>query len=268
MAIRPNQPQTIGGVLDISFQLYKAAIGSVWPLSLLMILASSPQSIYALVHGGFTVNPSDPTAALAMYRLPGYWLTTLLGLALTLWVGGALVKKTNAIGADEELGVGAALQATLGNLGSLVAMTILFMLAVGIGLVLLAVPGLILMVSLILGTILIVVEGRGPIAALGGSHRLVWGDWWRTSAVLTVGFLIVLVAYVAVGLVAGVVVAVVGLGSDPIMSAMVSVLIVSAVMNLFLTPYYVSLLLSIYWDLKLRKEGGDLAARVGALGTA
>ena len=46
----------------------------------------------------------------------------------------------------------------------------------------------------------------------------------------------------------------------------VSVLIIGGLMSVLFVPYYVALLLSVYWDLKLRKEGGDLAARVSALG--
>jgi hypothetical protein len=267
MSIRPNQPQTIGGVLDISFQLYKASIGSVWPLSLLLVLASSPQSIYALTHGGLTVNANNPMASLAMYSQPGYYLSVLLGIVLTMWVFGALVKKMHAIGTDEQLSVAAALQFSLGSLLWLVLMALALFAAIFVGLILLVIPGLILMVSMSLGTILVVVEGKGPIAALSGSHRLVWGDWWRTVAILTVGFLIVIVAYVAVGMVAGIAVPLIGVGSDPFMAAMISILVVSAVMNLLVAPYYMAMLLSIYWDLKLRKEGGDLAARVGALGT-
>jgi hypothetical protein len=35
-----------------------------------------------------------------------------------------------------------------------------------------------------------------------------------------------------------------------------------------MAPFYIGLFLAIYWDLKLRKEGGDLAARVGSLNPA
>ena len=33
-------------------------------------------------------------------------------------------------------------------------------------------------------------------------------------------------------------------------------------------PFFSAMLIAVYWDLKLRKEGGDLAARVGALNAA
>ena len=48
----------------------------------------------------------------------------------------------------------------------------------------------------------------------------------------------------------------------------VSGLLIGVLMNLLMTPFYISLAVAIYWDLKLRKDGGDLAARVGALNPA
>ena len=50
--------------------------------------------------------------------------------------------------------------------------------------------------------------------------------------------------------------------------ALVSVRLIVGLMSLLLTPFYISLGIAIYWDLKLRKDGGDLAARVGALNPA
>ena len=49
---------------------------------------------------------------------------------------------------------------------------------------------------------------------------------------------------------------------------MVSALLIFVLLSLLITPFYISLAIAIYWDLKLRKDGGDLAARVGALNPA
>ena len=45
-------------------------------------------------------------------------------------------------------------------------------------------------------------------------------------------------------------------------------MLIGVLMTFVVTPFYVALLLAVYWDLKLRKEGGDLASRVAALGAA
>lgn len=267
MAIQPTQPQSIGGVLDVSFQLYKASIGSVWPICLLMVLGSAPAMFLAL-QGAASPTPDDPMAALKLFSDPRYWLANLFTIVLSALVTGTMYVKQNAIANDEALGLGGALQVSLGRLLPQILAIILYAVAVGIGLVLLLIPGFILMLSLMLCWILVVLETKGPVAALVGSHKLVWGSWWRTTGILTVGMIILLVIYMAVGLVVGLVIPFVGFGDDPLTAGLVTGFAVNAILYLLVTPYYAALLLSIYWDLKLRKEGGDLAARVGALGAA
>jgi hypothetical protein len=75
---------------------------------------------------------------------------------------------------------------------ALIAFGILFGIGVGIGFVLLIIPGLILLTFWSLGAPAIVVEDTGPIAAFGRSWRLVRGDAWSVFGVLLVVFLIVL----------------------------------------------------------------------------
>lgn len=267
MAIQPTQPQSIGGVLDISFQVYKASLGSVWPVCLLLVLGSVP-SLYMAMQASTAASSGDPAAALAIFSDPNYWLATLFTIAMSVLASGAMYVKQQAIASGDELSLGSAVQTSLGRLLPQVLMVILYAVAVGIGFVLLLIPGFILMLSLMLCWVLVVLERKGPIASLVGSHRLVWGNWWRTSAILTVGFIILMVLYLAVAFLAGMITPFLGFGSDPFMVGFVSGFIINAVLYLLVTPYYAALLLSIYWDLKLRKEGGDLAARVGALGAA
>jgi hypothetical protein len=138
-----------------------------------------------------------------------------------------------------------------------------------VGLVLLVIPGLILMVSLILGANVLVLERKGPWESLLASHSLVWGNWWRSTAILTVGFIIIMVVYMAIGFIVGLAAPFVGAqGPDALTFISVSSLIVGAVMTFLLTPFYAALFISLYWDLSLRKHGGDLASRIAALNPA
>ena len=60
-----------------------------------------------------------------------------------------------------------------------------------------------------------------------------------------------------------------GLGTgDVMMSTLLSTVLISALLNVVAVPFFSAMLIATYWDLKLRKEGGDLAARVGALNAA
>jgi hypothetical protein len=268
MSIQPSQPQSIGGVLDTTFQLYKVSLVKLIPLSLLMVIASSLQYIYVFARGG--ASPSDPLAMLNMMQGPGYWLSLLAGMIGSTWILAAAYLKIAAIGTGGDLGIGAALQASLARLPALFLMVILFTLALMLGTLLLLIPGLILMVSLVLCFPTALFDGKGPVSALTESHRLVWGNWWRTAVMLTVGLIIIVVIYVVAGLIVGIVAPLLigGEAEDAALFALVSVLLIVVFMSLLLTPFYISLATAIYWDLKLRKDGGDLAARAGALNPA
>jgi len=165
--------------------------------------------------------------------------------------------------ADGSTGAGA-LQSALRKLPLLIALIILNMLALMVGFILLIVPGLILIVSLVLAMPILLLEDKGPIDSLTSSHKLVWGNWWRTAAILTVGGIIIFVLYMILGLIAAAVAPFLA-GGEAAVVAVVSLFIVLALAGILISPYFVSLILNIYWDLKLRREGGDLSARAEAV---
>lgn len=270
MAIQPTQPQGIGGVLDTTFQLYKVSLGAVWPLCLLLAVVGAPPNIYLMMSG--TGPATDAAAALQMLNTmanPVYWVLNIVTIAATLWVVGALYLKQQALATDQEMSNGSALQASVPRILPMFLMSILFGVALVVGIVLLIVPFLILLVSLMLSTALLMFEGKGPVDSLIGSHKLVWGNWWRTAVILTVGGILVFVIYMAVALLIGLVTPYVGLDpTDVLMSTLVSSMVISVIVNILVVPFFSAMLIAVYWDLKLRKEGGDLAARVGALNAA
>ncbi len=73
---------------------------------------------------------------------------------------------------------------------ALIVMSIVLGVAVGIGLLILVVPGLVLVTIWAVAAPAIVVEGAGPIEALGRSRRLVRGDGWPVFLTIVVVFLI------------------------------------------------------------------------------
>lgn len=271
MAIQPSQPQTIGGVLDTTFQLYKASVIAVLPMSLILAVGGALPSIYMMWSGG-AANPADAAGMITAMSTPGYMpkfiLTYLLTMLVTLWGMAAMYLKMNSIGSGAALTLGESLQATLGRAPLLLLMSILYFIAIVIGTILLIVPGVILAVSLVLAMPLMVLEHKGPVGSLTGSHALVWGNWWRTLAIGSVVFVIFFVIYMAVAMVVGVAMPLLLAGADAIAAAMILTVVVGALVNLLVMPFFTAALLATYWDLKLRKEGGDLAARVGALGAA
>lgn len=251
---KPTSPQNIGQVLDGSFRLTAASFGQTWLLALLAGLAGSAASAYQFSRGGSLLEaalaPQDAT----------YWTLYVVGALLSILFFAAIYLRIDAVagGTTAEQG---AISVALKRLPMLVVLWILFFVAIACGIVLLVIPGIILMVSLVAAMPLFLFEDKGPVASLTSSHRLVWGNWWRTAAILTVAGIIIMVLYFIFVFIAGAA-APLAVGGDAVLGAVVSLLIVFALLGIVVTPYFAALALVIYWDLKLRKEGGDLAARV------
>lgn len=274
MAIQPSQPQGVGGVLDTAFHLYKSSLAVVWPISLTLAIVGMPPTLYWMFSGRQLPDPDSIGASVGFNMVfdPADPVGSIIGLVsgiLTMWVMSALYLKQRAVGVDEQLGVGDALRLALARLGPLIGASVLFVLAVLVGLILLLVPGLILMVSLMMYMALLLFENKGAVDSLTASHKLVWGNWWRSSAILTVAVILVIVIFIALGVVAAIAAPFAGLAvEDIVMVGLVSELVFNAAFNLLLMPFFTAVMIALYWDLKLRKEGGDLAARVNALNAA
>lgn len=108
----------------------------------------------------------------------------------------------------------------------------------------------------------LVVDDAGALASIRLSWTLTRGGWWRCSAILVVlviiGFVFALVIAFADGLIAA------SLGPTSL-GATVLAQLVGVVANTFLGSLYPAVLIAIFHDLKLRKQGADLVGRVNAL---
>jgi hypothetical protein len=118
----------------------------------------------------------------------------------------------------------------------LIGFGILFGIGVGIGFLLLIIPGFFLLTMWSVGAPAIVIEKEGPIGAFGRSWKLVWGDGWRVFAVLVVVFLIVLA-------VSAVLLAI----ADPIGSG--AVLVAAVVSSVITAPVYALAVSVLFFDL-------------------
>jgi len=91
---------------------------------------------------------------------------------------------------------------------------------------------------------------------------LIKNHWWRTATVYTVAIVIVFVFYLLIAALNALVFAM--LHSTSGAATLVSQLFSIAV-GTVLVPFFPAVLLAIYYDLKLRRDGADLADRVSAL---
>jgi hypothetical protein len=259
---RPQAPRSIGGVLDDAIRLYRESFRSIWPILLAAaILAMLPGILFAM-NGVYSQTPADQARAFAqLTKSPNYWLTIFVLSVVNLIMYGALFGAIDAVARGGELRFGAALKLGVARFPRLFAASILFGLMVAVGFMLLVIPGIYLLGLFQLVFVAIVLEDAGMGAAFGVSRRLIKGHWWRSTTILTVAFIILLV----LSLLASVAVAGFAALRASLPTIMLVNQIVSGILDLFLVGWFPCVLLALYYDLKLRHEGADLATRVGAL---
>ena len=125
-----------------------------------------------------------------------------------------------------------------------------------------------LWLSLLFYALCIVLEGDGVLESLRHSHRLVWGNWWRTAVIVTVVFVVYYVIYLAVEVPFAVVdqmVFATELGDLPGFGQTILSMVGDIIATVLTFPLMTAVFVAVFHDLKLRKEGQDLEARVEAL---
>jgi hypothetical protein len=120
----------------------------------------------------------------------------------------------------------------------LIAFGILFSIGVGIGFVLLIVPGFILLTIWSVGAPAIVVERAGVIDAFGRSRHLVRGNGWSVFATLVAVLLIV----IAIGVILGAI-------ATPIGDGEASTLVASIISTVLTAPIFALAVSVLYFDL-------------------
>jgi hypothetical protein len=201
----------------------------------------------------------------------------LLGTLLALVAWSALLLRQRAIIEHIPTAIKSELSATLRRLPIFALATLLFLMVVGGGFaVLLVVPSPyhtwarvpLIVLSLYLAILLactwpaVLLAGQGPFGALRQSVRLVWGNWWRVSAIYGVGAAGVLVLAILAGILIALVVPTL-VADLPVMMAVFTVLANATVA--VVAPFVGALLLAVFGELRVRKEGLDLQQRIGAL---
>lgn len=263
MSLLPTAPRSIGGVLDDAIRLYRHALPKCLPLVLISVVIMLVPAVLLAMRMQSTVG-ADPTAVLSLFKQPSVWLTYLLLFIISVAVYNAIIIHINALAHDESPTLSQSFGAGLPRVLPMFGMAIVFLLVVAVGTVLLVIPGIYLWGILQFAFIPLLIDKTGIFASFGISRRLVKGNWWRATTIITVAFIIIYILLLIIGLTGGVIAGISGAGAG-VFTNMVVQQLVSAVLNIFLMPFLPSVMLAVYYDLKLRNEGDDLAERVAAL---
>ncbi|KPJ90377.1 MAG: hypothetical protein AMJ53_13750 [Gammaproteobacteria bacterium SG8_11] len=261
-----SQPQTIGKVLDDAFKFYVKNLVSILPLSILTVVTPVAAIIsFVGVESYFSLSSGQIDPATIDFTNLGSG--GLIATLLFVFFYAAMFYKMTAAAQDHPMGIGASLGLGVKATIPLLITYILFVVAVTLGMILLVIPGIIVMVSLILFLPAYTMDNAGIIGSLKKSHNLVWGNWWRTLLILSVPVIILSVIVAGVIMVVGIVFGISAVeGEGDLLQLQIMMEVAQQIVNIFIYPLFPALMIILYNDLKLRKEGADLDAKIS--GTA
>jgi hypothetical protein len=215
---------SVGNVVNETFSLYGRNVGALLGSALVVFVIFGLGAGLLMASGGVVLG-----LLAGIVRLVGYALFTGFVVRLV----------QDARDGSRDQSVGDLFSAAAPAILPLIVFGILFGIAVGIGFLLLIVPGLVLLTFWAVGAPSIVIERAGPIAAFGRSWRLVRGDAWSVFGTLLVVLLIVF----AIGLVLGIV-------ATPISDE--ATIVASIISSVITAPIFALAVSVMYFDL-----GGD-----------
>lgn len=242
------RPLSIGEILDLSFGMYRRHFTSL--AGIVLICSGLPflLNLYIQWSGGVFVHAI-------------FWLVTVaLSVVLSAIGTAAAVFVVSESYLGRDVGTGEALQRALPFVGRVLVYTILSGLLVGLGCMLLVVPGIVLFCGLALGTPALVLEQLDSgTRALSRSWHLTRGAKWKMFGLLVTTLIIVILPNMAVSSLGAIFVASgpVQLGATPPLGMLLFVAI-GALAQMFLMPLLYCVLTIAYYDMRVRKEGFDL----------
>jgi hypothetical protein len=150
------------------------------------------------------------------------------------------------------------------RLGATLWLTIVLFIGLLAGFLALILPGIWLTIAWSVAYPVMLVEGTGGVAALKRSFKLVEGFWWSTLGRLAVSYVLVTVFSTIAGLVFLLPAALAI--DDTSFGALVLESAANFVVSLVTTPFIAAVATLVYFDLRVRKEGFDLALLAERMG--
>jgi hypothetical protein len=202
-------PKGVGEVYTTAFELYKANAAKlltivaiiVVPLTLLsallanVVLAGTKTTTVVLGEEITVVNRSFGLTILASL------VVAAISVIISALLQAAIIRGAALASVGDPLDVDASYRYGFRRFGSVIWVSLLVGLAVGIGFILLIIPGLILLVLLSVSIPALVVEDRRGTDAMGRSWNLTKGSFWHVAGVIVVGWLIGIVVAIVFGLI-------------------------------------------------------------------
>jgi hypothetical protein len=262
--VRPRlRPLSVGETLDVSIKicvahwktLLLAVLVIVVPVEIVSTIVSADSTTSSFDFSSTSSDSATQSVDDLNQELGGLAISTLLRIIAVLLVSAACFRIIAQAYLGERTDWRSSLGYALKRSGPLLWLGLLYGLGVAAGLVLLFFGAVWLYYAFAFAIPVLFVENLRGRKALGRSFSLVKGRWWRTFAVLSLGFL--LGSFVSSIVQA---IFVVGIIADSSNDALVLTLsAIAGIVGLAIsTPFQAALVTVAYFDLRVRKEGFDL----------
>ena len=179
--VRPTDPLHVVDVLVEGLRLLWTGARSLYV----------PAFLFALIVGvvdPIEVPSREPAESLDFDQVD--WLRLVASLVVGFYMYAVITAVVHYVASGAPEGVPSPLFIATRRFPTILAVNLMYMLAVFVGTLLLIVPGIFLFVALYFSPLLPITEGRSSTDSIRGSLPLVRGHWGRTFAVavITIGF--------------------------------------------------------------------------------
>lgn len=258
----PLRQMAIGELIDAAIRLYRLE----WKVMMAVVaFVVVPVSFVEIWATQLVIGQIGPTTVSTAFG--GLLTITLVSFAVQFLVvqpflTAAVTRAASDVYLGEPVTIGGTYRYALRRLPAILWVTILSTLLILVGLVLLIIPGIIALVRLSVAPAALVVEGASGSTALRRSWRLTKGAFWRTLGILVLS-----------GIVAGIVSSILSIPGEFVVQALgpdawpISSL-AAVLATVLVTPFGTLVIVLLYFDLRIRKEGFDIEVMARELATA
>jgi hypothetical protein len=245
------RPRTLGEILSAAFQIYKDNASGlimivaivVVPLSLLSaalvhFVAGTTTTKTVSTFGGQSVTVTEPRSVGLV--IGGAVIAAVIGVIISAVLQAATVRAAAQGTIGDAVDVEASYRYGFHHIGSVILVGLLYGLTVGLGFILLIIPGIIFLVFFSVSIPALVIENRRGTEAMSRSWNLVSGNFWHAFGTIVVAALIA-------GLVSGLLSSIGG-------SNWIVRWIFNAIAQIVTVPFSALVSVLLYLDLRSRKE--------------
>ena len=264
MLVPDLRPLSVGEIIDVAIKIWRRHLPTL--AKIVFVVVAPFQILAALVaasvsssDAGFETfdaqgNSTLDTGALAGF-VAGMFTAQALSALAFLIASAAVLRAVSVAYLGGTPDWQDSLRAATSRLGSLIWLALLMFGGLMMSAVALFLPFVWLGVAWSLAFPVLVGEGARGTGALRRSFRLVRGRWWPTFGALLLAFMF----QFFLGLVLGIPLGLLTAGWDSASAASLALTTaVSVVSSVVTTPFMAAVLVLIYFDLRVRKEGFDL----------